>query len=98
MKIFLSTLVESRSNIITLDTDDMTDMLIKYGNNPYDKKEVSDKFRHIKLVYLGREKGLDINISDTQQAFLESYIANVMQVIKNIRTTINEKNDKKRVN
>ena len=92
---FLSTLVESRSNIITLDTDDMTDILIKYGNNPYDKKEVSDKFRHIKLVYLGREKGLDINISDTQEAFLESYITNVMQVVKNIRTTINEKNDKK---
>lgn len=92
---FLSTLVESRSNIITLDTDDMTDILIKYGNNPYDKKEVSDKFRHIKLVYLGREKGLDINISDTQEAFLESYITNVMQVVKNIRATINEKNDKK---
>ena len=92
---FLSTLAESRSNITTLNTDDMTDILIKYGNNPYDKKEVSDKFKHIKLVYLGIDSGLDISISDTQEAFLESYITNVMQVVKNIRSTINEKNDKK---
>lgn len=92
---FLSLLVESRSNIISINTDDMTDILIKYGNNPYDKKEVSDKFKHIKLVYLGIEKGLDIRLSDTQEAFLESYITNVMQVVKNIRNTINEKNNKK---
>ena len=92
---FLSILAESRSNITTLNTDDMTDILIKYGNNPYDKKEVSDKFKYIKLVYLGIDRGLDISISDTQEAFLESYITNVMQVVKNIRSTINEKNDKK---
>lgn len=92
---FLSILAESRSNITVLNTNDMTDILIKYGNNPYDKKEVSDKFKHIKLVYLGIDNGLDINISDTQEAFLESYITNVMQVVKNIRSTINEKNDKK---
>lgn len=92
---FLSILAESRSNITVLNTNDMTDILIKYGNNPYDKKEVSDKFKHIKLVYLGIDNGLDISISDTQEAFLESYITNVMQVVKNIRSTINEKNDKK---
>ena len=92
---FLSILAESRSNITTLNTDDMTNILIKYGNNPYDKKEVSDKFKYIKLVYLGIDRGLDISISDTQEAFLESYITNVMQVVKNIRSTINEKNDKK---
>lgn len=92
---FLSILAESRSNITTLNTDDMTDILVKYGNNPYDKKEVSDKFKYIKLVYLGIDRGLDISISDTQEAFLESYITNVMQVVKNIRSTINEKNDKK---
>lgn len=92
---FLSSMSDDRANITSIDTDDMTDILIRYGNNPYDKKEVSEKFRHIKLVYKGIENGLDISISESQNAFLESYITNVMQVVKNISQTINEKSEAK---
>lgn len=92
---FLSSMSEDRANIASIDTDDMTDILIKYGNNPYDKKEVAEKFRHIKLVYKGIENGLDISISESQNAFLESYITNVMQVVKNISQTISEKSEAK---
>lgn len=91
---FLSSMSDNRSNIINLDTDTITDILIKYGNNPYDKEEVSNKFRHIRLVYKGIASGIDIKISDSQEAFLESYITNVMQVVKNIHDTINDKLDK----
>lgn len=92
---FLSSMSDDRSNIASIDTDDMTDILIRYGNNPYDKREVAEKFRHIKLVYKGIEAGLDISISESQNAFLESYITNVMQVVKNISQTISEKSEAK---
>ena len=92
---FLSLMSDDRANIASIDTDDMTDILIKYGNNPYDKMEVAEKFRHIKLVYKGIEAGLDISISESQNAFLESYITNVMQVVKNISQTISEKSEAK---
>ena len=91
---FLSSMSDNRSNIVNLDIDTITDILIKYGNNPYDKEEVSNKFRHIRLVYKGIASGIDIRISDSQEAFLESYITNVMQVIKNIHDTINDKLDR----
>lgn len=92
---FLSSMSDDRANITSIDTDDMTDILIRYGNNPYDKMEVAEKFRHIKLVYKGIEAGLDISISESQNAFLESYITNVMQVVKNISQTISEKSEAK---
>ena len=91
---FLSSMSDNRSNIINLDIDTITDILIKYGNNPYDKEEVSNKFRHIRLVYKGIASGIDIRVSDSQEAFLESYITNVMQVVKNIHDTINDKLDR----
>ena len=51
---FLSLMSDDRANIASIDTDDMTDILIRYGNNPYDYP-VDKKFFAVSL-FVKRKK------------------------------------------
>ena len=100
---FIHTMSEDWSNIGKLDVDKMTDYLIKYGSFAYDKKEVKETFRIINVVYEAIEAGIDTTLTDSQKAFIEGYLGNLIQMIKSLNENINvkdneSKEDKNKIN
>lgn len=88
---FIHTMSEDWANIGKLDVDKMTDYLIKYGSFAYDKKEVKETFRIINVVYEAIEAGIDTTLTDSQKAFIEGYLGNLIQMIKSLNESINTK-------
>ena len=88
---FIHTMSEDWANIGKLDVDKMTDYLIKYGSFAYDKKEVKETFRIINVVYEAIEAGIDTTLTDSQKAFIEGYLGNLIQMIKSLNESISTK-------
>lgn len=88
---FIHTMSEDWANIGKLDVDKMTDYLVKYGSFAYDKKEVKETFRIINVVYEAIEAGIDTTLTDSQKAFIEGYLGNLIQMIKSLNENINTK-------
>lgn len=88
---FVHTMSENWSNVSKLDVDKMTEYLIKYGSFAYDKKEVKEMFRIINVVYEAIEANIDTSLTESQKAFIEGYLGNLMQMIKNLNESINAK-------
>lgn len=95
---FIHTMSEDWSNIGKLDVDKMTDNLIKYGSFAYDKKEVKETFRIINIVYEAINAGIDTALTESQKAFIEGYLGNLIQMIKSLNESINVKDAESKEN
>lgn len=95
---FIHTMSEDWSNIGKLDVDKMTDNLVKYGSFAYDKKEVKETFRIINIVYEAINAGIDTALTESQKAFIEGYLGNLIQMIKSLNESINVKDAESKEN
>lgn len=95
---FIHTMSENWSNIGKLDVDKMTDNLVKYGSFAYDKKEVKETFRIINIVYEAINAGIDTALTESQKAFIEGYLGNLIQMIKSLNESINVKDAESKEN
>ncbi len=95
---FIHTMSEDWSNIGKLDVDKMTDNLVKYGSFAYDKKEVKETFRIINIVYEAINAGIDTALTESQKAFIEDYLGNLIQMIKSLNESINVKDAESKEN
>ena len=95
---FIHTMSEDWSNIGKLDVDKMTDNLVKCGSFAYDKKEVKETFRIINIVYEAINAGIDTALTESQKAFIEGYLGNLIQMIKSLNESINVKDTESKEN